>query len=481
MKKNLLHTFLIILCGIQVLAQAPTLSWQKNIGGNADDLDLISTQNFQGDIFIAGSTFSNVSGDIPANKGLSDIYVAKLNADGSSIVWSHTFGGTGKDIPADIASTTDGGLIILCYVDSTTGDFDQAGAWLLKLNNNGSTDFKKYFGGNPSTKGKVKQTSDGGYIFHSTKNVVTHGLDFWVVKADASGNPTWSKTYGGVEDEFASDILEFNSNYYVLGDSYSHTINSQSHTSLGLDIVFFQINSIGTSQWTKFYANTGDDFAERVLLNDNNEFLILGSSSNAPGNAGGVDFWIKNVDIGGSNITSFSVGGSENDFASDMYFNQSTFQPIVVGETFSDWIVGPEPDTSNILVSEIIPFGGTQWTNILGGNGYEKPTSITGTIDGGLLVSGHSYSNNGDLTGNKGGADFWLVKLAYPCPDELNLNAASFSQSISRTAESSINTNSEFTGSLSKVKLRSSHIQMNPGFKVEPGTVFETEIGGCPD
>src|SRR5262249_23310023 len=55
--------------------------------------------------------------------------------------------------------------------------------------------------------------------------------------------------------------------------------------------------------------------------------------------------------------------------------------------------------------------GNLVWEKGLGGSGYESGYPIIQTNDDGYLVSGVSTSNNGDVSGNHGGADFWVVKL----------------------------------------------------------------------
>lgn len=50
------------------------------------------------------------------------------------------------------------------------------------------------------------------------------------------------------------------------------------------------------------------------------------------------------------------------------------------------------------------------WIQNLGGSNEEEANSILPASDGGLLVSGYSYSNDGILSNNKGYQDGWLVK-----------------------------------------------------------------------
>ena len=52
-----------------------------------------------------------------------------------------------------------------------------------------------------------------------------------------------------------------------------------------------------------------------------------------------------------------------------------------------------------------------EWQKSLGGSGYEGANSIEQTSDGGYIVAGITESNDGDVTGNNGGYDYWIVKL----------------------------------------------------------------------
>jgi hypothetical protein len=56
--------------------------------------------------------------------------------------------------------------------------------------------------------------------------------------------------------------------------------------------------------------------------------------------------------------------------------------------------------------------GAIQWKKALGGSFSEGGNNIRQTADGGYIVACHSRSNNGDVTGNHGINDAWIVKLA---------------------------------------------------------------------
>ena len=53
-----------------------------------------------------------------------------------------------------------------------------------------------------------------------------------------------------------------------------------------------------------------------------------------------------------------------------------------------------------------------QWGKNYGGQNSDEGTKILQTEEGGFILSGRTYSNNGNVSGNHGAADFWIVKLS---------------------------------------------------------------------
>ena len=51
------------------------------------------------------------------------------------------------------------------------------------------------------------------------------------------------------------------------------------------------------------------------------------------------------------------------------------------------------------------------WQKCLGGSNGEGAYSIQQTSDGGYIVAGNTFSNDGDVTGYHGGDEYWVVKL----------------------------------------------------------------------
>src|SRR5690606_15934938 len=96
------------------------------------------------------------------------------------------------------------------------------------------------------------------------------------------------------------------------------------------------------------------------------------------------------------------------------YSIQQTFDGgyILAGESNStDWDVTGNHGGFDYWVVKISDQGSIQWQNSLGGSGNDRANSIIQTTDGGYIVTGYSNSTDGDVSGNHGGVDFWVVKL----------------------------------------------------------------------
>jgi hypothetical protein len=64
--------------------------------------------------------------------------------------------------------------------------------------------------------------------------------------------------------------------------------------------------------------------------------------------------------------------------------------------------------------------GDIEWQKCLGGTDNDYAYSIQQTSDGGFIVAGETWSNDGDVSGNHGGYfDSWVVKLTNE-PDRIN-------------------------------------------------------------
>jgi hypothetical protein len=85
---------------------------------------------------------------------------------------------------------------------------------------------------------------------------------------------------------------------------------------------------------------------------------------------------------------------------------------LMAGRTIST--DGDVPDYHGVYDGWVIKLnaaGQLVWKKALGGSDNDYIHSVTGTADGGAMVTGYTTSTDGDVTNNHGGADYWVVKL----------------------------------------------------------------------
>lgn len=85
---------------------------------------------------------------------------------------------------------------------------------------------------------------------------------------------------------------------------------------------------------------------------------------------------------------------------------------ILCGTTYSNnGHVSGNHGNSDIWVVKLNATGDIQWQRCLGGSQPDIGRSVLPLADGGYLVLGSTRSNDGDASGNHGMADIWLVRL----------------------------------------------------------------------
>ena len=78
--------------------------------------------------------------------------------------------------------------------------------------------FTATFGGSHADEAySVQQTKEGGYIVAGyTSSFGAGEYDFWLVKTDANGDSTWSKTFGGSCYDVAHSVQQTSDSAYIV-------------------------------------------------------------------------------------------------------------------------------------------------------------------------------------------------------------------------------------------------------------------------
>jgi hypothetical protein len=198
---------------------AGELLWANPYGGTAWDEARFVSQTFPDSGFIVSGTTSS------SGAGGDDIYVVKINAAGDS-VWSRTYGGAASERGYQVCRTfPDSGYVVI----GNTYSFGAGSSdiYLVKTDQDGDTLWTKTFGGASVEYGySVQQTSpEAGYIIAgSTRSFGEGSYDAYIVKTNASGDPIWTRTYGGSEYDDGYYVRQTapDSGYVICGSTRSY-------------------------------------------------------------------------------------------------------------------------------------------------------------------------------------------------------------------------------------------------------------------
>ncbi|MBW6482294.1 MAG: T9SS type A sorting domain-containing protein [Vicingaceae bacterium] len=425
--KNILLTSALFLTTLYLTAQAPTIEWQKSLGGSGWDRAYSIEQTTDGGYIVVGYS-NSANGDVTGNQGNEDYWVVKLSNTGA-IVWQKSLGGSGNDQANFIQQTIDGGYIVAGYSNSTNGDVTGSRGgkdyWIVKLDSIGTIEWQKSLGGSGYEDAhSIQQTTDGGYIIaggsNSTDGDVTgnHGsYDYWVVKLSNTGAITWQKSLGGSGLDFSNSIQQTTDNGYVVAGRSNSTDGDVTGNHGDSDYWVVKLDSMGTILWQKSLGGSGYEDAHSIQQTIEGGYIVAGQSNsidgNVIGNHGYTDYWVVKLNSIGTIEWQKALGGSGSDWGFSI--QQTTDGDyIVAGSSEStDGDVTGNHGYTDYWVVKLSSTGTIIWQKSLGGSGRDVGYSMYKTTDGGCIVAGFSWSTDGDVTGNHGGSnDYWVVKLS---------------------------------------------------------------------
>jgi hypothetical protein len=175
-------------------------------------------------------------------------------------------------------------------------------------------------------------------------------------------------------------------------------------------------------EWQHCYGGTYFEQANSIQQTLDGGYIIAGKTSSndedVTGNHGLqtiVDFWIVKIDHLGILQWQKCLGGTSDDLAMSIK-QTSDGGYITAGYTFSNnGDVTGNHGHYDYWVVKLNENGGIQWQKTYGGSKWDQANSIELTSDGGYIIAGYTCSNNGDVTGfhsnSSDFSDFWIVKI----------------------------------------------------------------------
>ena len=391
-----------------------SLVYADYIGGSSRDFGFALVLDSANDVYVTGSTESS---DFPlvnpyqaSLPGPYSGFVAKLSADGASLLYSTYLGGNSWDQPSSIAIDSFGELSVAGTTQSTnfptvnayqpTVSANQGGMYgfygfLTKFNPSGTAlAYSTYLGGNSN----VIQSCWNGPCWPVPYNVVLG------VALDAGGNA----------------YVTGNTNTYnfpVTNDAY---LTSDSSPQDGIVSFVSKFSSSGSLDYsTYFYASSGSQTQTTAIAVDSTgsayvtgsaasdgTFPITSTSICDPGVYGpacGYAFVTKFDPTGSTLLYSTFLGPNNNAFPQGIVLDANNDAYVLASTASGSFstVNGLEiyTNSSDILVVEIDPSASSElFATYLGGIGAEEPAGIAIDSNGDIYVAGSTDSADFPVT-----------------------------------------------------------------------------------
>lgn len=344
------------------------------------------------------------------------------------IQWQKSYGGTDRDFGSIARQTSDGGYIVAGATNSSDGDVtahdNDYDYWIVKTDSQGNIQWQKDIGGSDADQASdIQQTDDGGYIvaglsFSSDGNVtVNHGQDdYWIVKLDANGNIKWQKSFGGSYYEVPYSLDKTNDGGYIIAGSSASNDGDVAGNKGEDDYWIVKLDGGGNIQWQKNYGGSFSDDPSSIHQTTDNGYIVAGSSysknGDVTGNHGQSDYWVLKLDASGKIQWQKSYGGSDQDIANSISPTDDGGYVIAGSSASTDGDVKGNHGGLDYWIVKTDASGNIQWQKSYGGHGDESASYIAETTDKGYVIAGrNNMADNGDVTFNRGSNDYWIIKI----------------------------------------------------------------------
>jgi hypothetical protein len=445
-KKLLIYSLIIIICSCKKENKiinppvipptqnsniADTIEWQKCLGGSNFDVGKFAIQTSDGGYAIIGEAISmdgDVTGQHSAN--YSDMWMVKLNNLGS-IQWQKCLGGTILEYASSLQQTTDGGYILSGGTSSNDGDVNgnhstlgRTDSWIIKLDNSGSIQWKKCYGGTANEAANcIQQTTDGGFIAvgytqsNDSDVVGYHGgnSDIWLIKINNTGGLSWQKCLGGAGMDIGYAIQQTTDGGYIIaGETNSSDGDVASNWGGSKKGWIIKLNSTGGMQWNKCVGAEGQGDLKSIQQTSDGGYIATGSTEGNTLNHGFYDAMVVKFNSTGGVIWNKCYGGTNYDYGESIIQNIDGNYTLAASSMSNDGDVSGNHSTLNLdfWIVGLDTLGAIQWKKCYGGYFPDQVSSIMQTTDEGYIVCGSSKSNDNDVSGNHSSDyDFWIFKL----------------------------------------------------------------------
>lgn len=270
----------------------------------------------------------------------------------------------------------------------------------------------------------IIKTANGYVIFGGTYSYSEQFMyslgdgDFLLIWTDSVGNSISENIYGGSEFDYPSDMERtLDGGFILFGETFSNNGDVNGNHGSG-DLWVVKVDSTGNILWQNCFGGSAIELRGlNIEMDVDSGFLCVGSTASSDGDVtgyhGSYDVWLVRFNKYGNLVWENSYGGSDLDVGT-FAIHTPDGGIILAGATGSvDGDVQCEyhGGTGDAWLMKLDSSGNIEWQNCYGGSDWDNITQIICTSDGGYLCSGNTSSNDGQVFGNHGDTDLWVIKL----------------------------------------------------------------------
>jgi len=235
------------------------------------------------------------------------------------------------------------------------------------------TGLTRVFGGSSSEEGySVVETSDGGLVVTGYTRSFGDWYQVYLLKTDSTGNLLWEKNFGGSSGDYGYGVIETaDGGLVVTGYTDSFGNNSQ--------LYLLKTDSNGNLLWEKNFGGSNYDYGRSVVETADGGLVVTGYTNS------GNQVYLLKTDSTGNLVWEKNFGGTDYDYGYSVV-ETADGGLVVTGETYSSG------NSLQVYLLKTDSTGNLLWEKNFGGTSSDYGYSVVETADGGLVVTGETYS-----------------------------------------------------------------------------------------
>jgi hypothetical protein len=308
-----------------------------------------------------------------------DIMIIMTDEFGRELDQSPMLYGTSEnDYGYKVIPAGDGGYVI-------AGSSEKGGntyGYILKINSDGDSIFEHTFGTTPLQEFMgITVTDDGGFILAGYSKETTGDKQVYLVKTDSEGHTVWERIIGFTDyDDIGEAVVELNGRIIIEGTTAP--VNASSGNSR---LLILNTNFEGKGMTELRISADGDLSGTDMVIDNDENIIILGNQEN--------DDLVPSKKI---YLTRIKLEGFNNELitvldATSIDFTESLYSEAMVINTDNSLAIcgwREIQDDRDILFARINSDLSLNDIQLFGSTGYQSGAGISGTTDGGYIITG---------------------------------------------------------------------------------------------